>query len=112
MSKDAVCRPLGEPHLSDEFRLHPVRRFVLRRQRPERRRLRLERLQQSHDLLELSAVEARADMAGVFEFVAVIHAENERAEMRPRLSRLAPSGDDEFLLLYELEFSPVGRSLA
>src|SRR6266850_5587251 len=112
MSKDAVCRPLGEAHLSDEFRPHPVRRFVLRRQRPERRRLRLEGLQQSHDLLELAAVEARADVAGVFELVAVIHAENERAEVRSRVSRLAPSGDDKFLLVYELELSPVRGSLA
>src|SRR2546425_2822298 len=112
MSKDVICRPFGEAHLSDEFRLHPVRRFVLWRQLLKRRRLRLEGLQQPHDLFELAAVEARADMAGVLKLVAVVYAEDERAEMRPRLSRLAPPGNDEFLLLHKLELSPVGRSLA
>src|SRR2546430_1881690 len=51
-------------------------------------------------------------MSDVDEVLALVHAEQERAEVRARLAWLGPSADDEFLLVDDLDFAPVGRALA
>src|SRR5206468_3789966 len=66
---------------------------------------------------ELLFIEARSGMADVNQGRGTggwgfVDAEQQRAEVRARLTRLGPAGDHELLLVDDLDFPPVGRALA
>src|SRR4029434_2612589 len=71
---------------------------------------------------QLLLVEAGAGVAHIHERAArlravrgrgsIVDAEQERAEVRPRMPRLGPSTDDELLFANDLQLPPVGRALA
>ncbi len=71
-----------------------------------------ERLEQLEKPRQFLFVEAGADMTGIDERAALVHAEKQRAEIQPGVPRLGPAADDEFLFLNDLELAPVGRALA
>src|SRR5690348_6820119 len=57
-------------------------------------------------------VEAAADVSGVHEAVAIVIADEKRAEILPRFARLRVSAHDELLPALELELEPGVRPLA
>src|SRR5262245_1977847 len=112
MPQDLVVGPFREPDLRAELRLHPVRLLVRRRPAAEWVRLDLERLEEREEARQLLFVEAGAHVTRIDERAALVHAQQQRAEVLARPSWLRPAGDDEFLFLDDLEFSPVGCALA
>ncbi len=113
MAELVVVGPLGELHLRDELRLHPVRRLVRgRRRHIERTRRRLQPRQLGHHARQLRVIEPAADVRDVDELLALVDAEQQRAESAARAARLGPSADDELLLADELQLRPIGRALA
>ncbi len=112
MAQAAVGRPLGEPDLRHERRLHPVRLLVRSRRVAERSRPGLDGFQQLDELRELAVVEARTHPPRVQEIAVVVDAQDERAEIHPRLARLGPARDDELLFGQDLDLAPVGCALA
>ena len=88
---------------------------ALVRFRPPAKRtfFRFARLQELHHAGELFFVEARSRVTDVDQIsVLVVHAEQQRAEARPRLPRLGPPADDELLLVDDFQLTPVRRPLA
>jgi len=116
-----VRGPFGEPDLGDEFRTRPVWPFVCLRPHAERALFRFEWLEELHHARQLAFVEAGAGMADVDQGFGMrgqglvghlIYPEQQRAEVRPRLARLGPPSDDEFLLVGDFDLAPVRCSLA
>ena len=110
-------RPLGELDLANELRLDPddvasadlghLRHFA------ERRRSALQRTELVEKLVDLPAVEAGADVAGIHELAALVVAEHEGAEARRTPSRaFREAGDDELLLAVCLDLQPVAGAPA
>src|SRR5438093_5615349 len=112
MSELRLAAPVGVPARPHELRAAPMRPLVRLRPAPERTLVRLERLEPLHHARELALGEARARVAHVDEVLALVHAEQERAEVRAHLARLGPSADDELLFVQDLELAPVRGALA
>src|SRR5207247_7741247 len=99
MTQLAISRPLGELDLGDELGARPVRRFVGFRALAERTLARFERLQQLHQPAQLLLVETRAGVTRIDETRGpgcgprFVDAEQQRAEVDARLSRLGPAAD-------------------
>src|ERR1041384_8678716 len=97
-----VAGPRGELDLRDELGPRPVRPLFRLRLRGERTLFRFERLEELHHARELLLVEAGARVTRVDERAVLVHAEQQRAEVRARVPRLGPAADDEFLLVDDL----------
>jgi hypothetical protein len=109
----AVRGPLGEAHLRDQLRPDPMRPLVGLRHLGERALARFETFQHRHHPGQLALVEAGAGVPHVDQPSGiVVHAHEQRAEIRPRLPRLGPAADDELLFVEEFDLAPVGRALA
>src|SRR5262249_34064782 len=106
MPKPGVGRPLGESDLRDQLRTNPVRPFVRLREILERALVRFERLQQLHYTREFFLVEAGAAVPDVDEIAPLVHAEQQRAEIRSCVPWFGPSADHELLLANELHLPP------
>src|SRR5689334_17470962 len=101
MAQLVVCGPFREPHLDDQLRLDPMWPLVRPWAVGKRAVLRFERFQQVHHALQLALVEAGPRVPDVYQtrgashLVAdgLVNAEQQRAEVRARLTRLGPSAD-------------------
>src|SRR4029077_8486437 len=116
-AQPAVVRPLGALDLCHERRLDPddVAPADLRHLRnlAEGRRLPPERPKLLEQLVDLLAVEARADVARVHELPGLVDAQHERAEARRAAAGpLRVAGDYELLLTVRLYFQPVAGAAA
>ena len=110
MAQQAIAGPLRESHLRDEIGLHPVR--PLQRLEPVRERAfrHVPRSKEPGQPIQLRLVEAGADRSRPSQrSVIVVVADEQRAEVLPRLPRLGPAADDELLLLDEFELAPRRR---
>src|SRR5207253_2421152 len=109
----AVGGPFGEFDLRDQLGSHPMCALVRFRPPAKRTFFRFARLQELHHAGELFFVEARSRVTDVDQIsVLVVHAEQQRPEVRPRLPRLGPPADDELLLVDDFQLTPVRRPLA
>ena len=98
------CRSLLLPvhsmkdDLHDDRRLHPVRAQPGQALGDGERRLRnLERIEAAAQIEEQFGVEAGADLSGEHEVVAVVVADEQRAEADARALRIGEAADDELL---------------
>jgi hypothetical protein len=111
----AVVRPLHELDLGDELRLDPEDVALLDaghlRHGPEGRSVALERLQLLQEPIDLTVVEARADVAGVDELAALVGGQHERPEraLTPALSARV-AGEHELLPPVALDLHPLPRA--
>ena len=132
MAQLAVVCPLREADLGDELGPHPVGGLVALDGGGKRRLLRLTRFQQLRHPFELVLIESRSGMSDVHErrlarrasaddsrapsaerrAPFLVYAEQERPEVLPRIARLGPAADDEFLLVMDLELAPRGAAAA
>src|SRR5262249_37524317 len=76
----------------------------------KRRLFRLPCFQQRRDTRQLLLIEAGACVTDIDELAVFVHAEQQRAEVRPRVARFGPAGDDELLLVLQLELAPCGAA--
>ncbi len=110
MANLTCLRPLGETHICDELGRDPAHLLELRRGGERARRafpLRQETLQPA----ELRVAETGADAARVLQRVAVVVAENQRAErVGSRTLPGKPAPDDELLRRVVLDLAPRGRA--
>ena len=97
MAQLVVGCPLGEPDLRDEIGPGPVRGLIGLDPFGERRRRHFARLQELRHPRELFLIEAGARMSRRTSAAVLLDAEQQRAEVLPRLARLGPAADDEFL---------------
>src|SRR5215475_1617410 len=111
MPQDIVGGPLSEANLCDELRLNPVGLLVRWRTAAERVFLDCQRLEERRQPGQFLLVESRSHVTDINERAVLVHAEQQRAKILARFSRLGPAADDEFLFLDDLEFAPVGRAL-
>jgi hypothetical protein len=108
MSNLAVVGPLGEGDLGDELRLHPVRVFAKPpgRRRRERALCRFELVQRRSELARAFCREAGPDLAGEDQIVAVVVADEQRADSYARPLRIREAADDELLPANTLGLQP------
>ena len=112
MPQLVVGGPLREADLRDEIGPHPVRRLV-RLDRARRTATSSSRAPSAASTrAPVPSVESGAGVADVLQPPAFLHAEQQRAEVLPRLARLGPAADDELLLLDELDLAPCGGTAA
>src|SRR5215470_7467431 len=111
MAQLPVGRPLAEAHLADEAGLGPVHPACRRPRRVaaiERRPVALQAGQRRVEGVQGPLAEAGADLARVHELpVAVVVAEQQRAEAGPRPLWVGEAADDELLAALALELQPV-----
>ena len=109
VAQEPVARPLGERHLAHQHRLDPV---GAARGRPrtvgrEGRGALLEPAQPSAEHLEGGLGEAGADAARVDEAaVAIVHAQQQRAELGAGALRIGVAADHELLPRHALDLQP------
>src|SRR5438067_12079073 len=109
VAQHAVVGPFGELDLGDELWFDPDCARNARRAH-ERRRVTAQRLEAAQQIVERLAGEAGADVAGVDQAVALVVAQQQRAEMvRPVARARAPSTDDELLAALVLDLEPGAR---
>src|SRR5689334_8405111 len=111
MTQASVAGALHEADLRHQPRLEP-RHAALARGIDEGRRGAHERAKPSGEVAERRRREAGADLARVAQTIAVEGADENRAEVRARASRLRAATDDELLLGADLDFSPRQRALS
>src|SRR5262245_30487879 len=111
MAQRAVAGPLGKGDLRHDLRLDPRRVAALRRADGERRVVAPQRLHALAERLQLLLVEARADLAGIAQLVAVVVAHEQRAERVAAALRRRVPADDELLLGRALPLQPVAGPL-
>src|SRR5436190_23164206 len=107
VSQPAVAGPLGEAHLADEARLHPVIDAPVRPGVAERRGVASERLELRPELVLHRIVEPAADAGHVPELPVLVDTDVQRAEVPAAAARLGPAADHEFLPALALDLDPV-----
>src|SRR5262249_51544267 len=63
-------------------------------------------LEELPDARQLLLIESGARVSDVLQRASLVDAEEQRAEVLARLSRLGPAADDELLLPHELQLAP------
>src|SRR5215467_10944735 len=111
MAQLAVCGPLDERNLHDDFGSHPVcanarQSFGFR----EWRVWDLELVQPSTKRQQQFRVEAGADFAGEDEIILIEVAYEQRAETDAAALRICESANDEFLSGLALHLQPMRRA--
>src|SRR5437773_4137412 len=112
MANASVARPLGEAHLADEPRLHPVMATAGRGARVEWRRRAGQRLQGLPQSGEPGVIEPGADLGHVHEATAVVPPEVQGPEVAARALRIRVPDDHELLPPLALDLDPVPRAPA
>ena len=108
VAQSAVARPLGEADLGDELRLDPCHVAFLDRLWCGERRVGSRAVSQPRaQVVEGVGVEPGPDLAGVLEPAVAVVAEQQRAELDARASRLGVAADHELLAVFALELQPV-----
>src|SRR5690242_8084764 len=103
--------PLDERHLYHDLRLHPVRAHPRQASRlREWRRRDLQRIELRAQLTQKLRVEAGADFTGEDEVVALVVADEQRAESDASALRVGEAADDELLRRLALHLEPVRRA--
>src|SRR4051812_46586680 len=113
MPEFCIGGPFRESYLRNQLGANPVRAFVGFRTVGEGRLRDFSRLQQLPYTLELSLVEAGSCVPDIRERLGllIVNTQQQRAKVRPRLPRLGPAADDEFLFVHNLVLAP-GRTAA
>jgi hypothetical protein len=108
MSEFGISGPLGKAYLRDKVGTRPVRWFVGLRLRRKRRSWDFTCPQQCRHPFEFGLIETCPGMSDVGQRTRrfVMHAEQQRTKVRPRVSRLGPSADDELLFMDDLSLPP------
>src|SRR5262245_37165638 len=111
MAQLAMCRPLDERNLHDDFGSHPVcanarESFALREWGVRD----FEVVQPSTKFQQQFRVEARADFTGEDEIIPIEVAYEQRAETDAAALRIRESADDEFLSSLALHLQPMRRA--
>src|SRR5215471_1776578 len=110
MPELSVHRPFDEPDLHHDLGTNPVaatrQAFAFR----ERRLLDRKRIETRSQIEQKFRVETSADFAGECEVVAVVVADEQRAEADASALRIGEAADDELLRRFDLHLEPVLRA--
>src|SRR3954451_883138 len=109
VAQPAVRGPFHERDLRHELGLDPGRNPRNALLGLERGRLAHQRREPLGELLQGRAREARPDLAGVAETIAVVVADEQGAEIGARPPRRSEAADDQLLRARALELEPVAR---
>src|SRR4051812_27738694 len=107
MPELSVHRPLDEPDLHDDLGANPMavtgQAFAVR----ERRLLDRESVETPSQIEQELGIEAGADLAREREVVAVMVADEQRAEADSGALRIGEPADDKFLRRFDFHLEPV-----
>src|SRR5262245_23618551 len=108
MPEFVAAGPLDEGDLHDDRRMHPVRAQPWQALRDGERRLRnLERVEAAAKIEQQPGVEARADLSREDQVIALVVADEQRAEADAGALRVGEAADDELLRGFDLHLEPV-----
>ena len=111
MAKLAVHRPLDEGNLHDDLGPHPVRANARQSDGFGERRFRdLDRIEPRAKFQQQLGIEARADLPGEDEVVALEISDEQRAQADASALRIGESADHELLRRLALHLQPVRRA--
>src|SRR6186997_19130 len=98
MAKLVVAGPLDKRRLDDDRRLHPVRAQFRQARRDGKWRLGdFDRIEALAKIEQEFRVEARANLSGEHQVVAVVIANEQRPESDARALRIGEAADNELL---------------